>query len=60
MTELYYSRHCEHSYEADEWDRQEGEPSAEQCPKCGSLDTTTDPELMPRPDSYHYERENPR
>jgi NAD-dependent SIR2 family protein deacetylase len=60
MTELYYCHHCEHSYEADEWERQEGKPSAEQCPKCKSLDTTTDPDLMPQDDTKTLEQENPR
>lgn len=58
--ELYYCHHCEHSYEADEWERQEGEAPAEQCPECGSLDTTTDPDQMPQPDSVTYAKENPR
>lgn len=62
MDQLYYCLDCEHSYEADEWERQEGDPPSEQCPrpKCKSLNTTTDPELMPQPDAKTYEKENPR
>jgi DNA-directed RNA polymerase subunit RPC12/RpoP len=60
MMELYYCRDCERDYEADEWERQEGEPPAEQCPHCGSDNTTTDPELFPESDHDIYSREAPR
>ena len=58
--ELYYCLDCEHQYEADEWERQEGDPSAEECPECKSHNTTTDPDLFPEHCSATYHKENPR
>lgn len=60
MLELHFCRDCEHEYEADEWERQDGDPPAEQCPHCFSMNTTQDPELMPDPDHVTYSKENPR
>lgn len=58
MTELYYCHHCEHSYEVDTHEIEEGDPDPEQCPKCQSLDTTTDPDQMPKSDNETYREEN--
>lgn len=58
--ELYYCHDCEQEYEADEWERQEGDPPAEHCPHCKSDNTTTAPELFPEPDAEIYAMEAPR
>lgn len=60
MLELYYCRDCEQDYEADEWERQEGDPPAEQCPHCFSMNTTQDPDEWPESDDEIYRREAPR
>lgn len=53
----YYCKDCEKHWEGDEF----AEPPAltNLCPTCGQ-EGCDDPDEWPKPDYYHYERENPR